>query len=94
MNTVKINAYCPECGYQVDDATGVGDAREERPKVDAIAICIRCAGIGIYTMNPDGDSLGLRLPTVTEKVGLSEDEEIRQTRELIQRMNVKGWFDE
>jgi hypothetical protein len=88
---MKIDARCPECGYKVDDASGIGDAAGDRPEPDTIALCIQCAGIGIYTVNPDGETLGIRLCTPEEKVELSENEELNEARELIYKMDLKGW---
>jgi hypothetical protein len=80
--TMKINAYCPTCGYEVDDATGVGDAAELRPGPGGIAICIRCAGLGVYFEQKDG-TLGLRPPTEKENVELADSEEITKVRAAI-----------
>jgi hypothetical protein len=89
---MKIDAKCPECGYKVDDATGIGDAAGERPEEDTIALCIRCAGVGVYTLNPDGQTLGIRLCTPEEKVELSEDETLQKAREVIQKADFHRWF--
>lgn len=89
---MKIDAKCPECGYQVDDATGIGDASGDRPTEGTVALCIRCAGVGIYVLNPDGQTLGLRLCTGPEKVELSDHEELVKAREVIQRADFHGWF--
>jgi hypothetical protein len=78
----------------MDDAAGIGDAAGDRPTVDTVGICIRCAGIGIYTMNPDGETLGLRLATPAEKVALSEYEEIQKVRAVVEKMNLKGWYEQ
>ena len=89
---MKIKAQCPECGYEVDDASGIGDAEGERPTEGTLALCIRCAGVGIYTVNPDGETLGIRLCTVQEKVELSEDKALQKARAVVERMNLQGWF--
>lgn len=86
----EIEAECPECGYQVDDASGLGDAEGERPTEDCIAICIRCAAVGIYVRNENG-SLGLRAPSEEEKVELSEEPQIERARAAILLM-VDGWL--
>ncbi len=91
--TLTINAYCPDCGYQVDSAAGVGDAAGDVPEEGDMAICIRCAAVGVYRVNDDGETLGLRLPSSEEKVQLSENQELQEARELVARMNVKGWYD-
>ena len=89
---MKIDAKCPECGYKVDDAAGIGDAEGDRPEEDTIAVCIRCAGVGIYCLNPDGETLGIRLCTPEEKVELSENEELQKARGIIQGADFHGWF--
>jgi hypothetical protein len=83
---LKIRAFCPECGYQVDDASGVGDAAGDRPSVDNIAICIMCAGLGIYFEQED-HTLGLRRPTDEEKSELDEDKQITKVRATIIAMS-------
>lgn len=88
--TMPIEAVCPECGYAVDDATVVEDGKlggDTRPASGNIAICIQCAGLGVYTENGNG-TLGLRLPTFEEKVELSEDEEITKVRATIVSQSI------
>lgn len=85
---MKINAFCPECDYEVDAASGVGDAEGQHPEPGNIAVCIRCAAMGIYFEQPDG-TLGLRAPTTEEYVELSEDEEIIRVRASI--IGFKVW---
>lgn len=80
--TKDIRANCPECGYEIDDATGVGDAEGERPDVGGLAVCIRCAGLGYYEDAEDG-TLRLRALSIEEKVELSDDEEVMELRERI-----------
>lgn len=86
---MKIDANCPECGYKVDDAAGVGDAKDDRPEPGNLGICIQCAGLGIYYVKPNG-MLGLRLCTIEEKVELSLDEEVTSVRAAIAAQSV--WF--
>jgi uncharacterized Zn finger protein len=88
--TYKIKANCPECGYEVDDASVVGGEENVRPSPDDLAICIRCAGCGFYVLADDG-TLALRLPTIKEKVRLSQDEEVQRVREKIVEMS-DVWF--
>lgn len=89
---MKISANCPECGYQVDDASGVGEAEGGRPEPDTIAVCLRCGGVGFYAVNPDGKTLGIRAATDEEKVELSQIPEVVQTQELIRRMDLMKWL--
>ena len=86
----KINPHnkCPECGYEVDDASEVGGSGD-RPEPGDLALCIRCAGPGFYELDGLG-MLSLRLATVEEKVKLSQDEEVQAVRERIEAMS--GWF--
>jgi hypothetical protein len=79
-----IDALCPECGEQVDDATGIMGAKG-RPKPGDLALCIRCSTPAFYVDN--GETLGLRQPTDAEKVELSEDEEVQRARTMIQRVS-------
>lgn len=80
--SVAIRANCPECGYEVDDASGIGEAEGQRPDAGSLAICIRCAGLGIYEDADDG-SLRLRHLSAAETVELSQDEEVMRARESI-----------
>lgn len=92
MATVNmIKANCPECGLEVDAATGVGKDKAPFPTPGDIAICIRCAGIGIYVLSEDG-VLGLRLATYDEKVLLSENDELTGVRAAIIGQSI--WFNE
>lgn len=79
MADQPIRANCPECDYPVDDATGVGEMAEKRPSPGSIAICIRCAGLGVYIDGESG-SLALRAPTDEERVELEDDDEITKVR--------------
>lgn len=85
----EIRANCPECGYAVDSAALVGDEGDAWPEPGNLALCIACAGMGIYVLAEDG-SLALRLPTIKEKVELSQDEEVRQMRDKIVEV-MAGW---
>lgn len=79
--SLKIKAFCPTCAYEVDDATGVGDAVELRPEPGNLAICIRCASIGIYVKQ--GEFLGLRPTTPEEDAQYADDEEVTKVRAVI-----------
>jgi hypothetical protein len=81
----KIKAFCPQCGYQVDEASHI-DGDDVRPEPDNIALCIMCAGIGIYFAQEDG-TLGLRLPTDEERSELDKDEQITKVRATIIAMS-------
>lgn len=89
---IEIKARCPECGYQVDDASVVGTDEPLRPEPDDLALCVRCAGPGIYILNEDG-TLGLRLCTAEEKVELSENVLVQKTREAIEKTSKVWLFD-
>jgi hypothetical protein len=92
---MRIKATCPDCGYEMDDATGVGNTEPtEIPEAGDIAICIRCAFAGFYELNPDGESLGIRRPTIEEKVELSENEGLQALREKVETLNLKLWLAE
>lgn len=84
----KINATCPECGFAVDDATSIADP-DRHPVADDLAVCIQCAGLGIYVENEDG-TLGLRLTTTDEKVELSQDPTLMELRAMIAEKSI--WF--
>lgn len=90
--TYQIKAACPECGYAVDDAAGIGDAEGDHPEPGNYGICLRCAGVGVYKENDDG-TLGLRLTTAEEKVELSEDEEVTKVRAHIRTQSL-WWYQE
>jgi hypothetical protein len=89
---MKIKATCPNCGYEVDDASGIGDAEKDRPGDGDVALCIRCAFAGFYMVNPDGQTLGIRVPTEDEKVGLSEDAQLVAYQERIRSADLMRWF--
>lgn len=89
---MKVQAECPECGYKVDDASGIGDAAGERPSVGTIALCLRCAGLGVYALNPDGKTLGIRKVTDEEKVELSGNPEVVEAQALIRKMDLMKWL--
>ena len=80
-----IDAVCPECEYVVDDATGIGRGKD-RPEPGDLALCINCSSPSFYVDN--GETLGLRLPTVAEKVRLFEDEEVMAVRAKIQKLSL------
>jgi hypothetical protein len=84
-----IRANCPQCGYEIDDATGVGEAHGDRPEPGHIAICIQCAGLGIYIAQEDG-TLGLRQPTVEEAVDLADDDEVIKVQAAILGREIWG----
>jgi len=75
-----IEAVCPECEYVVDDATEIGPG-ESRPEPGDLALCIRCSKPSFYVDN--GETLGLRLATVDEKVKLSKDHKVMKVRSTI-----------
>lgn len=83
----KIEAVCPDCGYEMDDATGMGEAVGARPEVGNLAVCIRCAGLGIYVEKKDG-ILGLRPTTEEEKVELSQDPGVTKARAFVIGLGV------
>jgi hypothetical protein len=87
--STEIKANCPECGYAVDAAAPTHGDATVRPGEGDLAICIRCAGMGIYYLAEDG-TLALRLTTIKEKVELSQDEHVRQVREKVADM-MAGW---
>lgn len=89
MMSREIRANCPECGQGVDGASGIGDAAGEQPEVGNLAICIFCAGVGVYEDREDG-TLGLRLATTEEKVELYEDDEFQRVRDAI--LAQKAWM--
>jgi hypothetical protein len=82
MPDYNIKANCPDCGYEIDDASGVGTAADQRPEEGDTAVCIACAGVGIYVSNKDG-SLGLRKPTEEESEDLATSEELTKVRAII-----------
>lgn len=82
MTDMKIRAHCPMCGYEVDDASGVGEAKDDRPEPGNVAICIRCAGVGVYFVQSD-NTLGLRPPTAEQTLEFADDEEINKVRAVI-----------
>lgn len=86
--TREIRANCPECGKEVDGATDPKDPTSQ-PEEGDLGICIYCAGVGFYVIQEDG-TLGLRLATVEEKVGLSEDADVTKVRAAIAAQSV--WF--
>jgi hypothetical protein len=83
--TWKIDARCPACNHAVDDASAVGGDESIRPDVGDLAVCIRCAELGIYIDNGDG-SLGLREITLDEKVELSKEPRVLQTQQAIRKV--------
>lgn len=87
--SIEIKAACPDCGYEVDSAAEIGGDGDAQPEEGDLALCIRCAAMGIYYLADDG-TLGLRIPTIKEKVELSQNEEVRQMREKIADM-MAGW---
>jgi hypothetical protein len=92
MMRVPIEGQCPECGHEVDDATGVGETeRTASPQPGDLAICIRCGEPAAYRLNPDGLTLGLRALTEPEKVELSDREDIAGIQKLI-RDNAGKWL--
>lgn len=92
MTSMEIDARCPQCNYAVDDASGVGETRHERPEVGDLAICIRCASLGIYIDNGDG-TLGLRDVTVEEKVELSQRSDVMKVQQAIRKVSTP-WYEE
>lgn len=88
--TREIRAECPECGAEVDAASEIGPD-EATPEPGDLAVCLYCAGLGIYVEREDG-SLGIRLTTAEEKLGLSENEQVNGVRAAIIGQSV--WFKE
>ena len=80
-----IDAVCPECEYPVDSAAVVFERAPSRPEPGDLALCIRCSAPSFYVDN--GETLGLRLPTIAEKVQLFEDEAVMEVREKIQEVS-------
>ena len=78
-----IDAVCPECEYVIDDATEIGRGKD-RPEPGDLALCIRCSSPSFYVDN--GETLGLRLPTVAEKVVLFENSKVMEARAKIQEL--------
>lgn len=83
----RIRTVCPECGYEVDDSSGIGDAKDARPEEGNVGICIRCAGVAFYVEQEDG-TLGLRAATDEEQEELRTSEEITRVRAIILAKSV------
>ena len=81
---MEIRGTCPECGYEIDDATGVDTQDKVRPEPDDLALCIRCAAPAIYVVV--GNFLALRAPTPEEMVEIDGDERVTKTRAIILTM--------
>jgi hypothetical protein len=77
-----IQAVCPQCEYEIDDASGLNDAVGSRPEPGDLALCINCSAPSFYV--DKGETLGLRLPTSAETVRLFEDEDVQKVRRAIQ----------
>ena len=77
MIKMEIDAECPACGHKVDSASAAGETEATAiPEPGDFALCIRCAEPGVYAVNPDGQTLGLRAASEAEKVALSEREDV------------------
>ena len=90
--TRQIAAVCPECGYEIDDASGVGEAKDRQPEPENLSVCIRCAGLSIYIENEDG-TLGLRALTAEEKAEADQDEEVTKARSIVILMTQR-WMND
>lgn len=86
--TRDIRATCPSCNYEVDGATAPEDP-EARPEEGDLAVCIRCAGPGVYVENEDG-TLGLRAATEEEKSDFQANPLFVQAQEFIRAQST--WF--
>ena len=81
---LRIDAQCPECGHFVDSSTGVGETEASAtPEPGDFALCIKCAEPGVYRLNPDMETLGLRSMTQDEKVQLLDREDVREVQTAI-----------
>lgn len=76
--SLPVKANCPDCGHEIDDATGLDDAKGLRPEAGNVSICIACAGLA-YFEEKDG-VLILRPCTPEETEELESHEELVNVR--------------
>lgn len=84
--SLPIKAECPDCGYEIDDASGLGDANGNRPEAGNVSICIRCAGLAFFE-EQDG-VLILRVCTPEETAELESIEELVDIRAKVLATSV------
>lgn len=87
--TKPLKGICPECEYEVDDATGVGETEGRRPEEGDLALCIRCGGPGFY--EDQGEVMGLRAASPDEKVSLSNEPLVVDTQKAIRQAAAMWW---
>lgn len=78
MSVPTPKSVCPECGKQMDCATGLNTA--SCPSAGDFSICIGCAAILVFK-----EDLTLRLPTDAECLVAAQDKKIQNSRKLVFR---------
>lgn len=73
---------CPHCGAQHDQAASVG--ARARPKPGDVSICVKCAGVAIFTT----DGAGARKATKEERAEIEADPRVRASLDVLRGMKA------
>jgi hypothetical protein len=59
-------ARCPECGAEHDAATGVGASAGKLPEPGSLTVCIQCASVLVFELEPGEARFSFRVATLKE----------------------------